>query len=222
MQSSHISSEAQSTPNTRRLSQRQKITLVSGLVLMGVLVVFASHASHVSATSEVAWLSRLADGGDNGAQLELAFAYIDGLYGLKPDPVAGQSWLKVAAKGGNRYAQQYLTSIATHHPLNLHHQPGMLRRLWYSTEEYSPVSQTAEALQAHARQGDPVAEYQLALRYRDGAWAVKQNAQKSIYWLQRAAAAGNPVARKDLASLQHDKRSRGLHPMPSLQNGGHV
>jgi uncharacterized protein len=56
---------------------------------------------------------------------------------------------------------------------------------------------------SHAQQGDPVAEYQLAMRYRDGAWSVTRNPQQALTWLQRSAAAGNRVAAQTLAETGH-------------------
>jgi TPR repeat protein len=57
-------------------------------------------------------------------------------------------------------------------------------------------SQSSDALQQRAQSGDPVAEFQLAMRYRDGAWSVNRDPDKASYWLKRAADAGNPLAVK--------------------------
>ncbi len=81
------------------------------------------------------------------------------------------------------------------------HFPGLETtfNLWDAIAAGSLEAQSADALLARANNGDPVAEYQLAIRYRDGAWAVPRDPQQSLFWLQRSAEAGNPVAVETLA-----------------------
>lgn len=78
----------------------------------------------------------------------------------------------------------------------------LLFALWDVIKASSTYEQSPGLLIARAQQGDPVAEYQLAMRYRDGAWDVNPDAEKSMVWLQRSAAAGNRIAMKDLANTQ--------------------
>lgn len=59
---------------------------------------------------ELDWLSRLANSGDAGAQLQLGLAYRDGRYGLTPDAKTGLYWLKQSAAGGNAYAEDAIGS----------------------------------------------------------------------------------------------------------------
>jgi TPR repeat protein len=80
--------------------------------------------------------------------------------------------------------------------------------LWDVIKASSTYEQSTGPLIARAQQGDPVAEYQLAIHYRDGAWAVNPDAEKSMYWLQRSAAAGNQIAKKDLANTQQQAKTR--------------
>jgi thioredoxin-like negative regulator of GroEL len=84
-------------------------------VLPGVLLVIAIIASTLLGTSnkpgdELDWLSRLANNGDAGAQLQLGLAYRDGQYGLTPDAKTGLYWLKQSAAGGNAYAEDAIGS----------------------------------------------------------------------------------------------------------------
>ncbi len=74
------------------------------LVAAGVAGLIAVSHAGLSNDQEVAWLSRLANSGDAGAQAQLGLAYRDGRYGLDADPHAGLYWLKAAAKGGDAYA----------------------------------------------------------------------------------------------------------------------
>lgn len=223
MQSSNNIIQFKTRRKTKKSFQLHKKHLITGIAVTGLIALLVTHAHHVPADSEVDWLNRLADSGDNGAQLQLGLAYSNGLYGLKADKAAGQYWLKAAAEGGNHYAAQYLTNAsADKQKISAREQTSLLQQLWHSAEANSPVSQTSEALLAHAKHGDPVAEYQLAMRYRDGAWAVKKDAKQSAYWLQRAADAGNPVAMKDLTALHSDAHARLSDKPPSSNHGGHV
>jgi len=90
--------------------------------------------------------------------------------------------------------------------------------VWHTIKAGSTMSQSSEALLARARHGDPIAEYQLAIRYSDGAWAVERNPQQAMTWLQRAVAAGNPVAAKTLMDIRHSDKA-GLAFTPHVTPG---
>ena len=80
-----------------------------------VLVVAAILASIFLGTpnkprDEVDWLSRLANNGDAGAQLQLGLAYRDGRYGLTVDNKTELYWLQKSAAGGNAYAEDAIGS----------------------------------------------------------------------------------------------------------------
>ena len=185
-------------------------------------------ARHVEPQQEADWLSRLAQSGDSGAELQLALAYRDGRYGLQPDPKTGLYWLQQAAQAGNAYAAD-LVGNAYARGQGTAADPAEARHWWqiaaaggnvdarHHLGDFAPdglqsaldvvtgkaeLDQSGPALQRRAEAGDPVAEYQLAMRYRDGAWGVTRNPELSRQWLERAAADGNPVARKTLASAE--------------------
>jgi TPR repeat protein len=61
--------------------------------------------------------------------------------------------------------------------------------------------QSSTSLQAKAQAGDPVAEYQLAMRFRDGAWSVNRDPARALYWLQHAAGDGNLLAMQSLSEV---------------------
>jgi len=248
----------------------------------------AAQADGVPAGRELAWLHRLADDGDTGAELQLGLAYRDGRYGLHPDFRAALKWLSTAGRNGNAYAADavgnaYATGQGTPRDsqqaeywwrlaarggnadaqahlgealltegrngralswlrdaadlgneraradlarlyreqvvpdADLHRgenpveavgdrleSPSLMfaTSLWRALEADSPVSQSTDVLLDRARAGDPVAEYQLGLHYRDGAWAVPRNPKLSTLWLKRSAAAGNPLAVETLARIR--------------------
>jgi len=279
--------------------------LLAGLAIAGSIALLASQARGVTAGQEVDWLSQLARSGDAGAQMQLGLAYLNGRYGVTPDPVTGRYWLSAAARAGNAYAADAVANsyASSNHQLQqalpwwqmaarggnadaqLHlgeyrlntgedqqainwlrdaadrgdsraHEelaslyPVMplaetdlyrgenrfaalgerldsagiksLFAVWRTLEAGSPLMQSAEALIARAQQGDPVAQYQLALRYRDGAWAVQRDPQKAMSWLQRAAAAGNPIARKTLTELRNSRQPGSNALAPSATDGDHA
>ena len=192
----------------------------------GLLLTLLAHGSHrPSDAQELDWLSRLANAGDAGAQLQLGLAYRDGRYGLTADARTGQYWLDRAARNGMAYASDQA----------VHDQPGAsastpagntgtarspesgrldalaseldsptltaVSALWKTLAKTSTEVQSSAALEHRAQSGDPVAEFQLAARYRDGAWAVNRDPAKALYWLRRSASAGNPVAMRALAEV---------------------
>lgn len=79
-------------------------------VVATVVILAAALGAPNKGRNEVDWLSRLANAGDDGAQLQLGLAYRDGRYGLKPDAKTGLYWLKRSAAGGNAYAEKAIGS----------------------------------------------------------------------------------------------------------------
>lgn len=284
-------------------SKPPAVRLLAGLAVAGTIAVIAARSGGVSGDKEVEWLTQLAKSGDAGAQLQLGLAYMDGRYGLNPDPVSGQYWLKTSAKGGNAYAadaianiyasnsaeelQQalpwwqlgahggnadaelhlgefmhltghdnqavawlrdaadrgdnrarsdllslYRTQAVTENDLHRGENPiaalgersdsaGLktLYTVWRTVKASSPITHSSDALIERAEYGDPVAEYQLAIRYNDGSWAVERNPQQAITWLKRSADAGNQLAVKTLAEFQHSERV-SLGNSPGAATGG--
>jgi TPR repeat protein len=139
------------------------------------------------------------------------------------DQAAGTRWLRHAADRGNGRARTDLTTLYREEELpdaDLHRGENpvaaLAKRLdarglnslfaaWRTIETNTPLVLTGETLVSHARQGDPVAEYQLGMRYRNGAWAVTRDPQQASFWLQRSAAAGNRLAAHTLAESQHSR-----------------
>jgi TPR repeat protein len=195
-------------------------------VVAALLLAFLLHGGHApSDAQELAWINRLADADNPDAQLQLALAYQEGRHGLAPDAREGQYWLERAAHNGQEYAIELLASQSAtgkagaadaartptrSQPETLATQlksPALatVSALWKILGLGLTGSQSSDALQQRAQSGDPVAEFQLGMRYRDGAWSVNRDPDKASYWLKRAAAAGNPLAVKALA--EYDKLS---------------
>ncbi len=174
-----------------------------------------------SDAQEVAWLNQLAAADNPDAQLQLGLAYREGRYGLVPDARTGQYWLERAARNGQDYAVDLLDgrpSVGKADATGAARTPTRSRLDALATQLKSPTlatvsalwkilglgftgSQSSNGLQQRAQAGDPVAEYQLAMRYRDGAWSVNRDPGRALYWLQRAAGAGYPLAMRTLAEV---------------------
>lgn len=193
-------------------AKRPVTRFITGLAAVGALAVSLTvQAAGVPAAQEVDWLSRLAHQGDAGAELQLGLAYLEGRYGLHPDPLAARRWLDAAAKDGNAYAaaierrsppvpevrQGGDSLAAVAHRLDM---PGLnaLLSIWHTVAISSPSTYSRDALLERAHQGDPLAEYQLGLRYRNGGWAVEPDARQARRWLRKAAADGNRLAAQAL------------------------
>jgi TPR repeat protein len=192
--------------------------LGAALVAVLVLVFLMQGGRPPSDSQELAWLNRLAAANNPDAQLQLGLAYREGRYGLAPDARTGQYWLEKAARNGEQYAVDLLAG----HPTTkagadeAARIPVTSRLDTIAAQIKSPMlvtisalwrilglgltgSQSSDALQQRAQSGDPAAEFQLGMRYRDGAWSVNRDPDKASYWLKRAADAGNPLAVKALA-----------------------
>jgi TPR repeat protein len=185
--------------------------------LLGIFLLHGGRSP--SDAQELAWLNRLAATDDPGAQLQLGLAYRDGRYGLAPDAGAGRYWLQRAARNGQDYAAGLLAGRATDGNAGaVSPTPASSRLEALARQLKSPIlatvsglwkmltlgmngDQSSDVLQQRAQSGDPVAEYQLAMRYRDGAWSVNRDPARAFYWLQRAAGAGDGPAMQTLAEV---------------------
>jgi uncharacterized protein len=194
-------------------------------VLVGSMAVVARP---VAPLKEADWLARLAESGNTGAQLELGLAYRDGGSGLAADPQSALYWLKRAAQSGDAYAADQLGNAYAQgdgtaaDPTLARHwwqaaaqagnadakrhlgqdQPGALQTVLSVLTGKTLNDQAHPALLARAEAGDATAQFQVAIRYRDGAGGFPQDAARSADWLARAAASGNVLAR-ELSAAEH-------------------
>lgn len=137
------------------------------------------------------------------------------------DPVSADQWLERAAAQGDKQAEQDLRGLYSRNaapasdlqlgksPLNVVanqiDSPTLktLAGAWNLLTLPATAMQTSDALRQSAQAGDPTAEFQLGMRYRDGAWSVNRDPAQAEYWLQRAAADGNHLAVQALADEHH-------------------
>lgn len=173
------------------IPSQQFIPLV---VLFGIALIAALglELKQTPTTDELAMLQRLAKDNNDGAQLQLGLAYREGRLGVTANADQASYWIAQAASHGNLYAQQLLGHKTAISPLE---QFGA---------EFSRVltSHSFDSLKAKARAGDHQAQFELALRYRDGIYGVNKDELQSQLWLKRAAAGGHAIAQQMLKSAQ--------------------
>lgn len=137
------------------------------------------------------------------------------------DPRQAEHWLKRAAARGDAqaahdlhalYAQQAAPGsdlqLGKHGLDVIAAQTGSptlktLAGAWNLLRQSAAATQDTGTLLRNAQAGDPTAEFQLGLRYRDGAWSVPRDPAQARYWLQRAAADGNRLAAQALNERDH-------------------
>ena len=112
---------------------------------------------------------------------------------------AGYRWLGQAALHGNADARRLLGVDSPTASSNK--MATTLPQLSEAAQIMDPLAgSNIETLRKSAFAGDSTAEYQLAMRYRDGAWGVEADQRKALAWLKLSANHGNTLAMSTLAS----------------------
>jgi TPR repeat protein len=144
---------------------------------------------------EIAWLNQLATANNPDVQLQLGLVYQEGRYKLVPDNRNGPYRLERAARNGQGYAADLLAGRpmtgnagAARTPVHGHldalatqlKSPILVTvsALWKILRLGLTADQSSAALQQRAHAGNPVAEFQLAMWYPDGAWSVERDLVK--------------------------------------------
>lgn len=133
------------------------------------------------------WLRRAADEGSSEAQYLVGKMYYARTSSAEEREVAG-NWLAKSAAQGYRDAIHFLH---------------FMEKLGYEAEE--DYFQGQPQLIKLAEDGDPEAQYQLAMRYETGA-ALKRDDSQALHWFTMAGNNGHIMAMKSLADIY----ARGL------------
>ncbi len=173
-------------------------------------------------SAALSWWQRAASAGNVRAESELGQALM-GRASTDTQRDSARRWLERAAGAGDRSARQALGVDATQTGLAALTAGGpavtatdqIAEGVYNFLGRTSPASQSIEALKQRAINGDSVAQYQLAMRYRDGAWGVDADPKLALSWLRQASERGNPVAMTTLADA-YEQGSLGLAPDAAL------
>ena len=170
------------------------ISVFSALVLAaGVSQSAAEPPSAAPAGSEsnAALLTRLADDGNAGAQVQLATHFEDGSGGFAKNPRLAAKWFELAALQGNAYAQMRLGDLYAE-------GTGVARNLKVA----------ADWRQKAANRGNAQAQLKLGTMYLSGD-GIEKNGVRAAYWFERASIGGNAEASDRLADLQRQRTAAG-------------
>jgi TPR repeat protein len=179
------------------------------------------------ARSADGWLARAARSGSDYAAALLGDAYAKG-DGVARDENTAERWWRQAALAGNAHAEAQLGQTRRDSGIEAPAQaPDRIDRTLGVTQGHSLLgglyrlvlgdvsdSRSIDTLKHRALAGDGTAQYQLAMRYRDGAWGVEADPAQALVWLRQAARNGNPIAMTTLADA-HAKGELGLAPDPA-------
>lgn len=175
------------------------------------------------------WREKAARRGNTRAQLKLGKMYLDG-EGINKDADQAEYWLNRAAVEGNSEAQFLLGKL--YHSRNNRKMAGnwlaksaaqgyedaihllhFMENIGFQMEE--SLHQRPADLHKLAADGGSEAQYQLAVRYENGAFGEKQDYEKALQWFNRAAQGGHLMAMKSLAHI-YEKGLDGVRAEPEL------
>lgn len=184
----------------------------AGIVLADYYLAAENDSDKMNQAKEI--YSRLAEKGDQYAQLKLAYMMDKGL-GTNPDPSAAQQWYTASAEQGNPEAQYLLGQF--YQVGELGEPDYTLAKQWYqkSAAHLSKASvalgfiyetvddnyvDALKAYEAAANQGDVLGDYNLALMYEYGK-GVPVDYQKAKTLFTEAANKGVDEAMNQLAGM---------------------
>lgn len=163
------------------------------------------------------WWTQAAESGNVHAQSQLGLA-LTVATATPEQKFAGYRWLEQASAAGDTAARTALGADPSA-PVEASGQ-GLWSRLTRMFDNLSMNGQSADSLLARARAGDSDAQYELALRYRDGAWGVDADPIQALAWLRQAAHHGNAMAMLALSDA-YRAGQLGLAPNPAKAEKWH-
>lgn len=157
-----------------------------GWILLGLVLLAAGVPGALAHDdTDVAGITRLAEGGDAEAQMKLGVLYASGI-GIRMDQKEAFKWYQKSSDQGNALGQWNLAF--------------MYVRGEAVAEDYAKAR---ELFRKAADQGLPQAQYDLGMVHLQGV-GVPPDRVEAEKWLQRAAAGGYRPARKMLKELEEN------------------
>ncbi len=164
---------------------------------LGKMYLYGEGVPHDDEKAEQ-WLHRAAVEGNSEAQFLLGKMYKAGTNSVARNETLGDNWLAKSAAQGYDDAVKFLH---------------FMEDIGFQMEE--KFYNRMPSLQKLATDGDAEAQYQLAIRYESGAYGVKQDNEKALYWFNLAANTGHPLAMKSLADI-YTKGLAGVKADPKI------
>jgi hypothetical protein len=172
---------------------------------LGSALLFDTNGPH-GADEAIRWLTKAADGGSGEAAYALGLAHLEGLGGLRRDPITSIQWFKLAANRGGESEADAMLRLATLYESGLGSPSdkattGDLER------------KAALELEAAAAKGSVGAKSMLAKLYQSGRGVPKNEAKASQLLQEESdsyrykAERGNILAQMKVARLHESKRS---------------
>lgn len=169
----------------------------------------------------VNWWQKAAEGNNAKAQYHLGKAYLDG-DGVGHDDKKAIDWLTLSAEAGNADAQYLIGKM--YHDGYVVAQDHKFAKNWLSraTSNGHPDAinllgiidtifesgtivrrNSIDALKEDADKGDPDAQFELGMHYKNGSYSDTQqpNPMQAVFWLRKAADNGDLLAMKVLSHI---------------------
>ncbi len=134
---------------------------------------------------------KLAKKGNAEAEFKVGEMYETG-FGVKADEVEAMNWITKAANQG--------------------HETASFKLLYWDVEKngFNAANKAkVDDLKAKAKSGNPQAEYYIGKMYARGV-GMKQDSNKAIKWLNKAALVGVLEAEREMANVRENSRSQEL------------
>lgn len=156
------------------------------------------------------WWGQAAQAGEVHAESQLGLALIaQGEAPARQDE--GYRWLERASVKGDLAARKALGADDQAPSLAVTADDGIWSRLYRMLDNATMNGQSADSLMQRAQAGDSDAQYELALRYRDGSWAVDADPKQALQWLRLSAHHGDAMAMIALSDA-YQQGQLGLAP----------
>ena len=172
-----------------------------------VLIYFEGKEIGKDAKEAFYWCKKSAEQGYFFTQYLLAIMYKNG-EGTQKNIEKAFDWFEAAARQGHAPSQYELALMYERGDKGDRDLEQAL--YWMKKVAEQGFSEAQNWLQRVATEGNPLAQYELALMYKRGNKGIKQSFRKAYQWLEKAAEQGHAPSQYELALIYHEGRKRFL------------
>ncbi|MDR2117717.1 MAG: sel1 repeat family protein [Planctomycetaceae bacterium] len=139
------------------------------------------------------WLQKSVEQNFAKAQCYLGIIYLQGLFGIEPDPQIAVQWFQLASKQGNDDATKYLAECLANGN-GVTKNTGEAIRIWkkFAQKNNDEITNNQEY-----RNCDPGCQYMLGMLYFDETFP-EYNLKEATKWLRQSAEQGYALAQEEL------------------------